>query len=313
MFLNQEQQFQYQFPSEESILQDPYLHQYFAQSAPQQQYIFLQQPQATNQIPVIENKPQNPPQNLGGIQYVQFVDSNTERLRNPQTQTKFLDHQHKSNHNLAGLIQRTAYTNTLPSNYRGPAPQTYRVQGAPLPLVPQNLYVIPPSGPPPPPPAGNIYQQQEPNRQNNQVLGQQRFLIPGIIYAQNQPQPQYQNVPYQLPPQPQPPQYRLKQQQPQFQIPQPQYQPQKPSFNEQQQTQQSIANVVYEKREPKSLLDSYVPSVLQIQYYKELQQQQQNNNALRSEAKPSESIEGGKPEFMKSSAPTKNAFEYQFE
>ncbi|GLV35816.1 hypothetical protein CBL_01032 [Carabus blaptoides fortunei] len=220
-----QQQQQYPYVPDNSVQQ--YTPQYYTQSPPQQQ-------QAQKYLYV----PQNPPQN--GLKLgIQYADPNTEYLRNPQIHSTLLK-QHETSHNLAGLIQRTAYTNVLPPNYRQPAPQTYRLSGlAAQQYVNQNVYVLPqPTATRTLQPAHPLYQR------TNQLLAQQRFLVPGFTYR-GATAPVY----------------------------------------EQQQTQQSIANVVYEKKQPQSLLDSYVPSVLQIEYYKQLQQQQQN--ALPTEVKTS--------------------------
>lgn len=124
--------------------------------------------------------------------------------------------------------------------------------------------------------------------------------------------------------------YRPAPQQPQPQQPQPTphqtfsfrppvqayYIPQQPQLNivpsgityanpdklETQQTQQSITSLAFaEKRQPTSLLDSYIPSVLQIQYYKQLQEAQSPNSIPRTE------------KFTDIKPPTQEAGEFDFQ
>ncbi|XP_063926026.1 uncharacterized protein LOC135139620 [Zophobas morio] len=54
------------------------------------------------------------------------------------------------------------------------------------------------------------------------------------------------------------------------------------------------------KQEPKSLLDSYVPSILQVQYYKQ-QQAQAQANAIQQSLKEVSSTVSGKSDYVKSS------------
>lgn len=183
------------------------------QSYPQQNYIYVQpEASSTNQIQQIA--PQN------GVQYVMFLEPNVEYLKNPHVQANIAKNDAHT-HNLVGLLQRNAYTNTIPQNYRAPLPQPIQT---PQPTPHQTFSFQPPNFPVPQTHQGPQYN----------IVPQQQYIIPGLSYTKNQG-----------------------------------------GDFDPHQGQQSVTSLSFiGKRQPTSLLDSYIPSVLQLQYYKQLQEGQ---------------------------------------
>lgn len=198
---------QYLIPNEKYYNQQPsYQFQYVTPQtqnvAPNQNFVFVQPITAeTNQVPkFVQQK---------NVQYLMILDPNVHILRNPHVQANLLK-EDAHQHNLAGLLQKNAYTNSIPQNYRAPAPAQPVQPAQPTPL--QNFG----------------FQSQQP-------------------YYFVQPTPQFQ---YMFPTFA-PPKYQRFEQQVQSSIP-------------------SLS--VAPKRQPTSLLDSYIPSAVQIQYLKQLQE-----------------------------------------
>lgn len=171
--------------------------------SPPQSYIFIQPITAdSNQMAKLAHQK--------NIQFFMVLDPNSHYLKNPHVQASLLK-EDAHQHNLAGLLQRNAYTNSIPQNYRPPTQQP---------------------------------QIQQPSS-SQQTFG---FQHPMYFLPQNQP---YQFMV---------PSYVGKQQR-----------------GYEQQGAASITSLsVVPKRQPTSLLDSYIPSVLQIQYLKHLQESASN-------------------------------------
>lgn len=228
---------QYQQPQRQQIQYIPVQYQKPYQYVSPQQYVIANEryyPQPSYQIQYVTPPNYNPNQNFvfvqpvvaestqipkiahqKGVQYVMFLEPNAGILKTPNLHAN-LGKDEAHTHNLAALLQRNAYTNTLPNNYRGPPPQTQQAQPTPH----QTYSFQPPFYFAP---------------QNQQVF-QQQYVVPNFAFK--------------------PPQRNF----------------------ETQQAQSSIASVaVVPKRQPTSLLDSYIPSVLQLQYYKQLQEAASNN------------------------------------
>lgn len=199
---------QYLVQNEKYYSQPTYQVQYVAPPQQQQSFYFLQpvtSPQTQMNSKVSGQK--------GPLQVIMLLDPNQAVLRNPHVQANLLK-EDAHTHNLAGLLQKNAYTNHINQNFQIPQRQVPPVQ---------------PQGAP------------------QASFG---FQNPNLFYLQ-QPQTQYYMVPISS-----------------FY---PQNFKQHRSFE--QQTQQSLQNVaILPRRQPTSLLDSYIPSALQIQYLKQLQE-----------------------------------------
>lgn len=183
------------------------------QPQPQQRVIYVQSP-------IIKQPP---------VQYVMLVNPN-EAYKNQHVQNGIHHDPHNSQHthNLVGLLQRNAYTNSVSNNFRPPLPPPQPVPQQ-QPPTPHQLYSFRP-GPGTPLP-----------------FVVQQYAIPGITYAHP-----------------------------------------RQGSQDGQQAQQSVATVALAPavRQPTSLLDSYVPSVLQLQYYRQLQEAQPSNYVLSLQSPP---------------------------
>lgn len=135
---------------------------------------------------------------------------------------------------------------------------------------------------------------------SNRVKKQEKTTINYIFifyfhrYVQQQIKYEYVQAPSQSPPQVT---------EPSVEVP--------PPIQQKQQQQNYEQYVVMAPKQPKSLIDSYVPSYLQVQYYK--QQQQAQRNSIQENGKIVSSSITGKTDIVKSQRGSASSYRYQYQ